>query len=266
MVICRYYGTPGGCRYGNNCKYDHVDPPSGRGPSNNSHQFSSSSAPPKGASRYTKARILEEIQWPLSAVANKDAPEKGNVIEGDISPEELRLQAYQMASRGMSAEVQQREAQIVAEHHAKIDGLSRGGMEATPSSTANNAFQVKDPFAQSGSTPAQQNQAMPFGGGFDGSNGMQTSPFSQQPASFLQPQQSFPQPPQPMAQNPSPFSAPNPQQASMFPPSQPFQQPQVQQAVPNPTPVSNPSDNAQFSAAQFGFAKIPEAAPPPRYY
>lgn len=200
----------------------------------------------------------EQPQWPLSVIGTKENAEKGNELTGEWSPEELRVLAYSIAPRGMSAEVTQREGQLIAEHRAKVDALSRGGVQTQPGGGASNGFQMKDPFAQGpGGAPnnaggfgaAPQNNAG-FGGGFGaGNNG--GAPQQQQNA-FGQPQQQMQQPPI------------NPPAGNAFGQTPGFA---LQPPLPirNAAPAPTPGQESQFSAAQFGFAKVPEAAPPPKY-
>lgn len=262
MVVCRYY-QQGRCRYGNNCKYEHIDPPGGGG-GNTNDPFST---PTRGQGQHRRGGgkpTEEQPQWPLSAIGMKDNAEQGNELTGDFSPEELRVLAYSMAPRGMSAEVTQRESQLVAEHRAKVDALSRGGIQTHSPAGGSNGLEAKDPFAQRpgvaqsnntgfGGAP-QQNSG--FGGvpqtnsGFGGFGmGSGNSGGAQQHNAFVQAPQQL--------QHPT-LNAPPPQGNPGYgqPPAQ------IQSAAPAPNAAQDP----QFSAAQFGFAKVPEAAPPPKYY
>lgn len=255
MVICRYYQTPGGCRYGKNCKYEHIDPPGGGNVSSTappSHDPFSSPTKPQGRHNGHKPSD-DTLQWPLSVIALKESVDQGNVLDGDWSPEELRVQAYQMAPRGMSTEVTQRESQLLAEHQAKLDALSRGGMHAADP-ISSSAFRMKDPFAQDANAPSQPHQTFGAFGAVNG--GAPPQPFVQQPAQMA---------PQQMLDSHSPFMAPAQQGANMFAQNPSFGQPPLA-PVQNPAPVSDSAHDAQFSATQFGFAKVPEAAPPPKFY
>lgn len=163
--------------------------------------------------------------------------------------------AYASAPRGMSAEITQRESQFVAEHRAKVDALSRGGMQTHAPN--NNRTQPGDPFSK----------AMPNGN---------NSNF----ASFAQPQpvaNGMAQEPmnsdfgQPMQQNAAPFG--QQQQQPVSQPANPFAGNnsfgQAASATMTQDPSSPPltaAQEQQFSASQFGFARVPETAPPPRFY
>lgn len=156
-----------------------------------------------------------------------------------------------MAPRGISAEVNRSENLLVSEHQAKLTaakgGISSGGMAATPTP-------IGDPFA--GGAP-QQSQPSGFGTsnsaaqgfGMIGTNGHASQ---DRPAPFGQPQ-------------PTPFAAPAPA-GNPFGQATGFAAPvQPQAPIPNAAPVADPTQMSQFSAQQFGFGKIPEAAPPPKY-
>lgn len=261
MVVCRYYGTPKGCKYGNNCKFEHIDPPNGANNKGLPDPFNSK--PQQRHENHSRNVNHDSLRWPLSCIANTADVTRGNVLNGDVSPEELRLQAYEMAPRGASAEVHQREGQLVSEHRAKMDALSRGGTQMSQrnaNSFRNQApVQAKDPFASNG---GQQNQG--FGGGFGAQQNNPAYPNGVQIQNPFQQQQQNMGSQVPMNVNPTGFSAPNPQQ-NLFGQSQP-QGHQEHMSMESPAPVANASHDAQFSAQQFGFAKVPEAAPPPRYF
>lgn len=255
MVICRYYQTPGGCRYGKNCKYEHIDPPGGGNLTSTApHSHDPFSSLTKPQSRHNGYKHSDDtLQWPLSVIALKENVDQGNILNGDWSPEELRVHAYQMAPRGMSAEVTQRESQLVAEHQAKLEALSRGGTQALEPMSSN-AFRMKDPFAQEPNASPQQNHTFGAFGAVNG--GVPSQSFVQQPSQMAQQQ---------MSDSPSSFLASPQQGANMFATDPSFGLP-PQAPVQNPAPVSDSGHDAQFSAAQFGFAKVPEAAPPPKFY
>lgn len=264
MVACKFYAQ-GRCKFGDNCKFDHIDgptPPNRQRNGQNNNNNDPFSAPSHGGNnsyRPKKGGKEQAPKWPLSAIGIRDNGQDGNELTGDCSPEELRALAYSMAPRGMSHEVQQREGQMVSEHQAKVDALSRGGMQMTAGGNGNSA--QKDPFAQGGSGSGSG-----FGGGF-GSPNQQSQPsgFAQQPSNPFgnTPQQ----PANPFGQGQS-----TPTQPSGFgrPPQQQQQQQQPQQQQPQqnnpPSQPVTPAAQEQFSAAAFGFAKVPETAPPPQYY
>lgn len=249
MVLCRFYQA-GRCKYGNNCRFEHIDPPGGPrggGGGGGGGAFDRDHDPfntPTKAGRSTGQRATDDTpEWPLSALAIKDHPEQGNVVEGDVSPEELRLQAYQMAPRGISPEVSNRENQVVSEHQAKLNAATGGGMSS--SGNAGPGAPLKDPFA--GANPQSG-----FGGGAGAGFGMGATNGN------APPQQSGP-----FAQVPQPFGGQTPA-GNPFGQNSDFAQPQQAQ-VQSSAPVATPAQGPQFSAQQFGFGKIPEAAPPPKY-
>ncbi|KAI0565631.1 nucleoporin-like protein [Gracilaria domingensis] len=247
MVICKYYQA-GRCRYGDNCKFEHVDPPGGGGFHASNDPFATPSSKPN---RSTKQHHDLQPQWPLSVIGSSDNLAKGNELSGDVSPEELRALAYSMAARGVSPQVSQREGEMVASHRAKVDALSRGGMQ-THAPLGSNTIQMRDPFAENGG----------FSGGFGGHGNSAEmamereqsmgNPFGAQPTG-------------------NPFG-----QGASFgqqPHTSPFQQQPTGQSIqPSASQVSSspqnltPAQEQQFSAAQFGFASVPETAPPPRFY
>lgn len=269
MVVCKYYQA-GRCRYGNNCKYEHIDPPGGAPGANDPF-----STPARGGGRHPGGAKTadEQPQWPLSAIGQRDNAELGNELEGDLSPEEVRVMAYSMAPRGMSADVTRQEAQLVAAHRAKVDALLRGGMQTNARAAGTNGFEVKDPFAQKPAGPPQLNAGFngapnnsgfaappsnPGFGGFGGAN-MNDSAQQQQGNAFGLPSQQIPPQSQP------PFGGGQPPNNSF---AQNHNSGPAQQSVPipNAAPVATAAHDPQFTATQFGFANVPEAAPPPKYY
>lgn len=247
MVVCKYF-LAGRCRYGDNCKYEHPPQANGRNSSNND-PFKTSR---RGGNNYSNKNTEENPQWPLSVIGLPEGLDRGNALSGDVSPEELRIMAYSMAPKGISPEVNEREARLVSEHRAKLEALERSGMSNLMGSTSN-INRGQDPFA------ANQSQ----NGGFNNS-------FNQQPAHNTDPFASLPTKSDPFGsqiQAPSmdPFG-----QTSTFNGNIQLSNPFNQQQGPlmnnhDPTPTISDGAREQFNANQFQFGQVPETAPPPPF-
>lgn len=278
MTICKYY-QQGRCKFGDKCKFEHVDPPNG-----NRGRRSDPFAAPNKTDNYRNSYqnsasdpSQNRTQWPLSVIGLDTDMQKGNALVGDMSPEELRVEAYRMAPRGMANEVTQRESQLVAEHKAKEDAFYRVGKQNRGAANLN-LPQAKDPFAAGASQPQGSSFGSNFGAQphtpsasqmpFGGQSSRPSHPFG----SSQQGQNTFGATTQFVAQpQPSSFGPPQHQSASFAQPSEQtgvFSQPPPQ-AAPHVSAVAQPLSSAeeqQFSASQFGFSKVPESAPPPQFY
>jgi len=291
MGECRYW-KQGRCKFGDSCRFEHVGPPGGGGGGGdhfnskphyhrNNHNRNNSHNDDSYDSRPT---------WPLSVVGLPNLTQ-GNLVDNDISPEELRVNAYMQAPRGKSEAVSASENNLVQEHQAK-EAQARA---ANPSANNNGmqsqrqpqAIATLDPFASNGGG----------GGGYNSNNGYNNSSgmndVRQQPSdpfasSGHQQSQYQPQNNAPFSNGASfgsssfgaPTSTHTPVQPSTLPSIQtPFVNTTPQQpastpfTVPMTTPTLTPKpeanltqkDVAQFNAQSFGFDPVPETAPPPRF-
>lgn len=292
MVVCKYYQS-GRCKFGDQCRYEHIDAPRSGGAGGGMGEIETgqgsrgplagrlgtpardpfSSHPNGGRGNDSRIRNndnndsrsrqgdTEQPLWPLSAVGFENEPTKGNALSGEMSPEEMRCRAYMAAPRGMSPEVIQAEMQMAAVHKAKVNCVSNGGKQMPPTSG--------DPF--SSGAPPQQNSI--FGSAAQ-AQVPNAGAFGQ-----YQPQMVGAQPPTvapspfgaaaPVAGGASPFGAPTGSGSVPFTGSanafgQPQHPAQIAEAG-NAVPLSAAAEQ-QFSASQFGFAQVPETAPPPRFY
>lgn len=264
MTICKYYQA-GRCKFGNDCKFEHVGPTASTG-----------RPPADPFSRTNKSNKSETRPlWPLSAVANPDKPNSGNIVDADVSPEELRLMAYHIAPRGQSASAVQKEAALVAEHRAKANEATGRGNNSH--STTSNAGQqnVNDPF-NSFQNSHQQESNGPFAtpGAMSGMEVANSPTFNTHPPlemngnPFGRPQGTMdafpgaglPQPSQ-LVGHALPQTESQPQLAPLVP-QQPM--PQLNQQFDQHQSNNNASD--QFSASHFTFEKVPETAPLPQFY
>lgn len=244
MVVCKYF-LAGRCRYGDNCKYEH--PPQGANGRNNSNNdpFKSS----RRGDNYSNKNIEENPQWPLSVIGLSEGLDRGNALSGDVSPEELRIMAYSMAPKGISQEVNDREARLVSEHRGKLEALERSGMINLTGSTSNIG---QDPFAS--------NQSQ---------NGAFNNSFNQQPNHNNDLFASLPTKSDPFgSQTQVPSMDPFGQSLGFgnLQHSNPFGQQQVP-LMNNHDPIPTISDGArdQFNANQFQLGQVPETAPPPPF-
>lgn len=219
--------------------------------------------------------------WPLSAIA-KRSPKAGNVLDDEHSPDELRVQAYMMAPRGQSAEVNAREMQLVQEHKNK----QLAALGQLPIATS-------DPFASNGNGGGEQTMrdsqsndpfsSAPNGGGTFGRSAGNVAmsfdgdPFGSQPSNAGN---DAPPPAFGGASNASPFgggaAGPSPfggtVTAAASPAPAAFGGNGNENLVP-PLPgngVKQESSLAEhevkaFNAQSFGFDPIPETAPPARF-
>jgi nucleoporin NUP42 len=236
MVVCKYF-QQGSCRFGDQCRFEHIDA-NGRnvGSGGSSDPFAPSPSLKRGSSRGggggaggTSAKrptpIRDKPQWPLTCVASHPVA-AGNAIMGDMSQEELRVLAYQQApgTRGCAPEVVAREQGLVAEFQQRNNS-------APPPPAA--AAVAADPFAgqqqhmgQGGAAAQQpifggmgaaQEQHAPIFGGV-GTGGAPA------PAGFAQPQGSgfaVAQPVQQFQHAPTMTSPPQPS-APVVPAASPF--------------------------------------------
>jgi hypothetical protein len=223
--ICKFFQA-GHCKYGSKCRFAHVAP---------SSSLTSSSAPPVLADEMSKAveavrHDLQEvnIQWPFSCYGIAlDWHVAGNIISGDYSFEELRLEAYaQRAIRGNIAQYEQQVRELAPQYARRRLEVLRN-----PQQAIDHSRQLALASLSSNQVPLQ---AM----------NMQPSMPLQHPASML---------------SMSPI-----QQSSMpFVPS--AQQPSVPAPPPFASNGIAPQISAtSMTNARFEFGKIPEdLAPPP---
>lgn len=68
--------------------------------------------------------------WPLSCLGRSEDPEGGNLIDIDVSPEEIRVMAYQIVSNGSEADVRKKETTLVEEFSAESERYFRQYGEA----------------------------------------------------------------------------------------------------------------------------------------
>lgn len=249
MTVCRFY-QKGHCRYGKDCKFEHVGPTTSSKPTTTKPNDKADTRP----------------IWPLSAVALADNHQSGNAFGGDISPEELRLIAYSTAPRGQGTTVSNNERELVANHRLKIDG---------PSHPLQNGHQPipNDPFKQSTFTNDNTNTAvMDFSNNSLPNNPSSTNQFNVPPVNNFNfgpsthPSQNDAfQPATAPPQNNAfqPLTAPS-QNNAFQPSSLPSQNNAFQPS--NAAQPPNPNNDQLFTSNQFTFGSVPETAPVPQYY
>lgn len=123
MPICRYF-QQGKCRFGAACKYEHrleeKRTPGGRtsfggnGAGNNGGNGAGRNG---GAAHDAESRL-----WPLTTYAREN-PATGNLLDEEMSPEELRAHAYATAHRGHSRDVVDRENVLVSDFRRKLAAI-----------------------------------------------------------------------------------------------------------------------------------------------
>jgi hypothetical protein len=157
---CRFFAS-GSCKFGDQCRYEHVLPGGGGGDGVASDPFAAPSTGKRGIQgsggvndrnrRKSGGAVRDTPTWPLTCVASHPVS-SGNTVTGDMSQEELRALAYTSAPRGMSQEVIQREEAIVAEFQQRNNGA--------PVTTSHTPGATLGPF---GDTSAPQHQQSIFG-------------------------------------------------------------------------------------------------------
>lgn len=250
MTVCKYF-LAGKCKFGDQCRYDHVDA-NGNIVSAMSDPFAAPSSQHKNQRSARQQR--DTPQWPLTCVGAHPLS-SGNAVTGDMSQEELRAQAYALAPRGMSQEIAQHEDALVKEHQLRVNGESANSSQAR---------MAADPFA------GQQASTQPSTQGLPQQQPFQQQIFNTQPN--IQQKPIFPT--STPAATPLGFSAPmaegfasavSQQQLPIVPgmpqPTVPTVTSAVNQAT--PAPLQPPGTGTEtFPQAQFAFQKVPETAPP----
>lgn len=263
MPVCKYY-LQGNCKFGDQCRYDHVDP---KGNNNNNMGMSDPFSPHSnnrrsgGGNQRKKTNVRDTPQWPLTCVGAHPLS-SGNTITGDMSPEELRVLAYASAPpMGISAENVQREANLVAEYQQQNNSSSGGGRGGGNQGGGMQHRQEqqpvgpRDPFA--GQTQQQSSSQL--------GNSQQSH---QQTPIFGQPQTN---PSQPQTQQPI-FGHTQQQQAG-FGFNQASQSTSLQTSQPEPSPIFQPAAAQPMPVAQetqaqpqFAYQQVPETAPPANFH
>jgi nucleoporin NUP42 len=241
MTICKYF-LQGSCKFGDQCRFEHIDANGHDRSAGMSDPFAPSPANGQGKRHSNRGGgggggggkrpgpTRDKPQWPLTSVGSHPVA-SGNLVTGDMSQEELRVLAYQQApqTRGCSDEVVIREQGLVTEFQQKNN--------SAPAPSTHHAA-ARDPFAgqqqQQHLAPQLQPQQPIFGG--------------VAPGAMAQAQHNAPIfPTAPPTAAPTAFAAP-----AGAPPA--YQQ---------PPPVLAPHGAAPTGAATstFAFQKVPETAP-----
>lgn len=281
MVECRYW-KQGRCKFGDQCRFEHTGPAGGGGGGGNGNRRSApfSSNHNRGHRNYDDSANESRPTWPLSVIGLPNLSQ-GNLFDDDISPEELRVNAYMQAPpRGKSDSVTASERNLVEEYKAK-EARARGPNTNTGMSNMQRqpqAIATQDPFASNGGG----------GGGYNENNGMndmrqepsdpfasanqhgqyqqQQAPFGNG-ASFGTPSYGAPTPTPAPISLPSiqtPFVNTTPQQPATTPFAAPMATPTLTPKLPEAAHLSQ-KDVTQFNAQSFGFDPVPETPPPARF-
>lgn len=165
MTVCKFF-QKGHCRYGASCKFEHVREDKGTPGARMSTGGSGTGGGGGNASIGAPAHDGDRRLWPLTTHAREN-PASGNLLDEEMSPEELRAHAYASAHRGQSRDVVDRENNIVSDFRRKLAAVlpahfqnavtkEPSGMavddghdlqQSNGSASRNGVIPINDPFA-----------------------------------------------------------------------------------------------------------------------
>lgn len=272
MTIC-YFFSKGQCKFGANCRYEHVLPTNSNADARNMSNFTNNAPSTNSNFNYFQHQTDNNAQhrstpcplprrwhgariWPFSAVASANDCRAGNDVDDDFSQEELRAQAYLNRKNGTADNVVNDEFSLLMKHQAvvapallaesfasdlsKVTQNSKTGNAAATSSLGFNAPSTKNPFGVTNVSAPSNSNVEPMSS-FSTFSMLDSQ--SNETASMIQPDVGM------GIQQPSPVPVD-------------FKSSSAQLSI-QPQPVKLTSQQrSEFEAEKFSLGNVPEVAPP----